>query len=115
MGSPSRRTVQQPQLVVSQPMWVPVRPKTSRMKWVRRSRGSISVVYCSPLTVTVTCFTCTLASLKFLRNRLSQRRLLSGPKSGCCAECPHGVNADDLFLVFGASAVVGLGVTGAGC
>jgi hypothetical protein len=54
-GVPSRSTVQAPQLVVSHPMWVPVSPNVSRMKWTRRSRGSTSAVRSTPLTVTVIC------------------------------------------------------------
>ena len=32
-GTPSISTTQAPQLEVSQPQWVPVRPGVSRMKW----------------------------------------------------------------------------------
>ena len=32
IGLPSNRIVHAPQLVVSQPMWVPVSPRFSRMK-----------------------------------------------------------------------------------
>ena len=53
--SPSTWTVQAPQLLVSQPMWVPVRPKSSRSKWTSRRRGSTSASCASPLTVTVMC------------------------------------------------------------
>jgi len=45
--------VQAPQLVVSQPMWVPVSPSVSRMKWTSNRRGSTSACRTSPLTVTV--------------------------------------------------------------
>ncbi len=40
--SPSTRTVHAPQLLVSQPMCVPVSPKTSRRRWTSRRRGSTS-------------------------------------------------------------------------
>src|SRR4051812_43034357 len=52
-GTPSRRTTQAPQFVVSQPQCVPVRPSSSRRRWVSSSRGSMSRVYCPPLTRTV--------------------------------------------------------------
>src|SRR6188474_3179038 len=48
-------TVHAPQLLVSQPVWVPVRPNSSRRRWTRRRRGSTSASRCLPLTVTVTC------------------------------------------------------------
>ena len=41
-GSPSIHTTQVPQLDVSQPQWVPVRPRWSRTKWTSSSRGSTS-------------------------------------------------------------------------
>ena len=51
--TPSTTTVHAPQLLVSQPMWVPVSPKFSRRRWTRRSRGSTSASRASPLTVTL--------------------------------------------------------------
>ena len=54
-GSPSSQTTQVPQLLVSQPQWVPVRPRWSRRKCTSSSRPSISRVTSSPLTVIVTC------------------------------------------------------------
>src|SRR6516162_6305962 len=54
---PSRTTVQAPQWLVSQPTWVPVSPKTSRMKCTSRRRGSTSACRSRPLTLTPTnCF-----------------------------------------------------------
>ena len=53
-GVPSRSTVQAPQLVVSQPMCVPVSPSVSRRKCTSRSRVSTSTECAAPLTVTVT-------------------------------------------------------------
>ena len=41
-GSPSSRTVQAPQCVVSQPIWVPVSRRFSRRRWTSSSRGSTS-------------------------------------------------------------------------
>src|SRR5271165_4201725 len=55
-GLPSRSTVHAPQFVVSQPTCVPVSARTSRMKWTRRSRGSISASWSRPLTLTRTNF-----------------------------------------------------------
>ncbi len=52
-GTPSTSTVQAPQLVVSQPMCVPVRPSVSRRKWTSRRRFSTSCEREAPLTVTV--------------------------------------------------------------
>jgi hypothetical protein len=50
-GRPSTSTVQAPQLVVSQPMWVPVSPSPRRIRWASSSRGSTSAIFFSPLTV----------------------------------------------------------------
>ena len=53
--SPSTSTVHAPQLDVSQPTLVPVRPTSSR-RWCTRSRlGSTSLVWTDPLTVTEIC------------------------------------------------------------
>src|SRR5215469_13776634 len=46
---PSTSTVQAPQLVVSQPIWVPVRPTPRRIRWDSSSRGSTSAIFFSPL------------------------------------------------------------------
>ena len=54
-GSPSIHTTQVPQLLVSQPQWVPVRLSTSRRKCTSSSRPSISRVTSTSLTVMVTC------------------------------------------------------------
>ena len=53
-STPSRITEHAPQLPVSQPMWLPVRSRSSRRKWMRSLRGSTSRSYVVPLTVTVT-------------------------------------------------------------
>ena len=53
VGTPSTRTVQAPQLVVSHPMWVPVRPSVSRRKWTSRSRVSTWAERSLPFTDTV--------------------------------------------------------------
>ena len=39
---PSTITEQAPQLPVSQPMWLPVRSRSSRMKWISSLRASTS-------------------------------------------------------------------------
>src|SRR3954454_4107861 len=54
-GSPSSQATQVPQLLVSQPQWVPVSPSTSRRKCTSSMRPSISLVTGSPLTVIDTC------------------------------------------------------------
>src|SRR4051812_12991090 len=50
-ASPFRWTVHAPQLDVSQPMCVPVRPSVSRRKCTRSRRGSTSWSYRTPFTV----------------------------------------------------------------
>ena len=50
----SSQTTQLPQLDVSQPQWLPVRPSSSRRKWMSSSRGSTSRAYSVPFTVTAT-------------------------------------------------------------
>src|SRR5215210_170126 len=52
-ASPSRCTVHAPQLEVSQPTCVPVRPSESRRKWTSSWRGSTSPAWSWPFTVTV--------------------------------------------------------------
>ena len=45
-GSPSTSTTQTPQLLVSQPQWVPVSPRSSRRKCTSSIRGSTSRLTC---------------------------------------------------------------------
>src|SRR4029078_5737133 len=52
---PSRCTVQAPQLLVSQPITVPVRPSFSRRYCTRSIRGSTSSDTLSPSTVSSMC------------------------------------------------------------
>src|SRR5882672_5179907 len=52
---PLRWTVQAPQLLVSQPITVPVLPSRSRRYWTSNMRGSTSSAYSTPSTVTRTC------------------------------------------------------------
>src|SRR5579859_3654838 len=54
-GSPLSRTVHAPQLLVSQPMWVPVRRRLLRRKSTSRTRGSTSSLCSVPLTLRLTC------------------------------------------------------------
>src|SRR5947209_9544469 len=49
-GSPSSKTVQAPQLVVSQPTCVPVRARFVLKKSASRTRGSTSALRSTPLT-----------------------------------------------------------------
>ena len=54
-GMPSSRTVQAPQLLVSQPMCVPVSPRSVRMKSdEEHARLDVGRSRSTPLTVTVT-------------------------------------------------------------
>ena len=62
IGVPSSSTVHAPQLVVSQPMWVPVSPTMRRMRSTRSTRGSTSSVWVVPLMVTVTSMAAPLSS-----------------------------------------------------
>src|SRR5262249_31382612 len=52
---PFANTVQAPQILVSQPMCVPVKPAMSRMKCVSKSLGSTSFSYDCPFIVIFTC------------------------------------------------------------
>src|SRR5690606_7322367 len=61
-GLPSNHTTQVPQLEVSHPQWVPVRPRCWRRKCTSSSRGSTSRVYSVPLTVTVISMALSLSS-----------------------------------------------------
>ena len=51
---PSISTVQAPQWVVSQPIWVPVSERFSRMKWTSSVRGSTRPSTSAPFTFMVT-------------------------------------------------------------
>ena len=75
-GSLSTQTTQVPQLLVSQPQWVPVRPRWSRRKCTSSSRPSISRVTLSPLTDIVTCI-CYASPLTRATARRSVRRVSS--------------------------------------
>src|SRR5918995_371620 len=97
-GVPSSRTVHAPQLLVSQPTCVPVRPNAVRRKWTSSVRGSTSPDRSTPLTVTVT----------FISSSL---RLCVLERLG---EAPPREDAHDLTLVLGRSAHVVLGFGGTG-
>src|SRR5262249_27857234 len=76
-GRPSSRTVQAPQWVVSQPMWVPVSRKFSRIRWTSRRRGSTSASCFSPLIATLTSIV-SAPSLRAL-DRLAERTACQYP------------------------------------
>src|SRR5215469_13294422 len=54
-GCPSSQMTQAPQFEVSQPQCEPVSPRSSLMKWMSNSRGSIVREYSVPLTFTAIC------------------------------------------------------------
>src|SRR2546426_2427590 len=85
-GVPSSSTVHAPQLVVSQPSWVPVRPNASLMRWTRRRRGSTSAVRSLPLTLTLICMLAPLGRASHL--------------DGTGQASPHE-HLDDMALVLG--------------
>src|SRR5579859_5506273 len=90
-GVSSSQTTQAPQLEVSQPQWDPVSPRSSRRKWMSSSRGSISRVNESPLTVTVICMSGALAA----------------GAGGGAAQRAHGEFGGQVLLVGGRAALVG--------
>src|SRR5574341_1991397 len=93
MGVPSTSTVQAPQPEVSQPMWVPVSPSSSRRKWTSSRRGSTSALRSVPLTFTV------------IRMRL--RTSLVGGHGRGVPETALGEDPDDVALVLDRPAQVG--------
>src|SRR5437879_6535851 len=76
---PLRITVHAPQLLVSQPTWVPVRPAASRMKWTSSVRGSINAALGRPLMVIVTCCLLAIRGGSFPRSSMP---LLDGALQG---------------------------------
>ena len=89
-GLPSNKTVHAPQFVVSQPKWVPVKPRACRTKWTSSSLGSTSRVCCLPLTVTVSrrpgvsadASSDTTSNRLVISSRLSGRELKAREDSG---------------------------------
>jgi hypothetical protein len=70
-AAPSSETVHAPQIEVSQPMCVPVRPSSSLRKWTSSMRGSTSAEWLFALTVTLI--------LRFIGNQVgSLSRMLFG-------------------------------------
>src|SRR5690242_3071127 len=61
IGTPSRRTVHAPQLVVSQPMCVPVNPSSPRRKCTSSMRGCTAAERRWPFTTSSIC--CTAGSV----------------------------------------------------
>src|SRR3989442_8211279 len=95
--SPSTRTVQAPQLLVSHPIWVPVSRKSSRSRWTSRSLGSTSASRVSPLTLTRMWVVATSVLLS-----------IGGGPIDRPAQRPHGHLGDHRSLVVrGAVPVVG--------
>src|SRR3954452_4297964 len=94
-GSPLTSTVHTPQLDVSQPQCVPVRPSVSRRRWTSSRRGSTSAVTGSPWTV---------------REMYSGSDLLGQGTLGGAAQGAVGELAGQVALVVGAAALVGRGV-----
>src|SRR6478609_2148829 len=92
---PLKITVHAPQLLVSQPMCVPVSPADSRMKWTSSVRGSISASVARPLMVILTC------CLPAMRGVLPQSvwPLLTGPFHGP-GQSPFGELFNQALLVF---------------
>src|ERR1700722_7881074 len=90
-GVSSSQTTQAPQLDVSQPQCEPVRSRSSRIRWMSSSLGSMTRAYCVPFTVRVIC--------------------MSGPQSlGAAyggAQRPHGQLAGQVPLVISRPALVG--------
>src|SRR5262249_50259391 len=110
IGRPSYSTVQAPQLVVSQPVCVPVSLKPCRSRWASSSRGWTSAVRASPFTVFVTRRVgtsspdgCRISSYKPLMSGCPFRRGDSGQDA-------LDEGADDVPLVLGTAAVVGAGL-----
>src|SRR3954453_6356359 len=89
-GSPSICPTQGPQVLVSQPQWVPVMFRSSRRKCTSSIRGSTSPLICSPFTVM---FTCTSSPPGHALER--------------AAQCPLGQLRREVELVLGRSALVG--------
>src|SRR5262245_5566764 len=106
---PSTSTVHAPQLVVSQPMCVPVRPTPRRIRWDSSSRGSTSAIIFSPLIVNLirrigTSPTVSPSPRSLYTMVMSGRpfRVVIGTAENALDECPHHVP-----LVLGAAAVIG--------
>jgi hypothetical protein len=108
-ASPSTSTVHAPQLVVSQPMWVPVKPRPRRSRWASSSRGSTSATLRWPLTVTLIRRTGT--SCAPTSSWSSYTMVMSGRPltvaGVTAAEQPHHERAHHVPLVLRAAAVVG--------
>src|SRR5215208_1301626 len=74
-ASPSRWTVQAPQLEVSQPTCVPVSPRLSRRKWTSSNLGSTSSDRRWPFTVTETRTASAISGLSSPSKRFERLRL----------------------------------------
>ena len=99
VGAPSTSTVHAPQCVVSQPMWVPVSARSSRIRWTSRRRESTVAECAVPFTVTV--IWCVAMSL----TSCARERLADGTGRE---------HAGHVLLVFDGAAPVGDGLGGVG-
>src|SRR5262245_52289347 len=102
-ASPFSTTVHAPHWLVSQPMWVPVRPSVSRRKWTSRSLGSTSRCWLLPLTVSVTERLAMHASL--VRQDDTPRASAAGRRDRG-RERPAGVDLSEVTAVIGRSMYV---------
>src|SRR5262245_27333731 len=104
---PLNRTVHAPQLLVSQPMWVPVSPRASRMKCTNSSLGSTAASRSRPLILTFTSsfFAICSSSAQLQKTHL----LLTGPlyRPG---DRPPGQFFDQTLLVLRRTAQVRAGL-----
>src|SRR6266545_7369416 len=97
-GTPSSSTVHAPQLDVSQPMWVPVRPSVPRRKCASSSLVSISAERAVPFTETVT--------RRVTAPSRGAMTSVTVPPFGRLAQPALGVHPHDVPLVLGGSAQV---------
>src|SRR5262249_33929225 len=108
---PFARTVHAPHILVSQPMWVPVRPAKSRIKCVSRSRGSTSFSNTLPLIVIFTCIRDLLGSPYCMLTASAFRADLytspgSNPSIAAADPCDRACRDSDLELLCQAFAEV---------
>src|SRR5262249_49768000 len=102
---PSTRTVHAPQLVVSQPMCVPVSPSPRRMRWDSSSLGSTSAIFRAPLIENLIRRTGTsLADASSLTTIVMSGRPLC--RALCAAQDAHDERPHDVPLVLRAAALL---------
>src|ERR1700689_2895919 len=105
----SSQTTQAPQFDVSPPQCEPVRPSSSLIRWMSSSRGSITLVYSVPLTVSAIC-----TASPCSRGLLAHGGSPQAGSLGRAAQRPHGELIGEVALVLGWPALVrdGLAVLG---